>query len=85
MAKNKKPNRPYRPDKPRRIARPEVSREEEGQGGGFLTSMRSGIKDVAGTGPKKKKQTTGQQALNLLLWLVIIAIASVFIFSRVGR
>lgn len=63
----------------RKAARGEAPGEESGEVG-MLSSMRSGFKNIAGTG-QAKQQGTGGKVLNIVVW-VLLAAAIVFFLSK---
>lgn len=59
--------------------------EDEYQGsGGLLTSMRGGIKSVAGTSGARGPKTGLQRVGDILFWVAVIAVLALA-FARFGR
>ena len=55
------------------------SSAEAASGGGVLTRMRGGIRNVAGTGPKKR-----ESPISKIVTLLLVVLAAYFVAKRFG-
>ncbi|MDY0058621.1 MAG: hypothetical protein RBU45_02335 [Myxococcota bacterium] len=53
-------------------------------GGGLMTGMRTGMKNLAGTGGAKPKGSPKSRVLEMVLWAIVIGLLIYLLANRLG-